>query len=160
MVDDYNKIKSLFTDETADHWHRTMVLTKCRAGNGSSNIVPDQACSVYDIRYTDNDDPVLLVNSMKQLVSSEMKVNAIEPVFKSAPSDYLDLLVDHSKGAQVGFEHGASDARYFSSLNIPGAIWGADGEMSQHTLDEHIVISSLCWLYDTLDNYLNHIPIR
>lgn len=157
LVEDYARIGKLFAESTADHWHRTMVLTKCKAGNGSSNIVPEEARATYDIRYTEQDDPDLLISAIKEMVRSEVTVHAREPVFISSPSPYLDFLVDCSGGASVGFEHGASDARYFSSKNIPGAIWGADGGMSQHSRDEHIVISSLYTLYDRLDTYFTHL---
>ena len=157
LVEDYLKVQELFAKKTDDHWHKTMVLTQCKAGNGSSNIIPEKATATLDIRYTENDDPEILVESIQKMVQSEVIVNAMEPIFSSGPSAYLDMLVEHSGGAAVGFEHGASDARYLSQLGIPGAIWGADGEMSQHTQDEHIVISSLFSLYDRLDSFLKTI---
>ena len=158
LIDDYTRISKLFPASSNDTWHRTMVLTKCKAGNGSSNIVPEKARAMLDIRFTENDDADFLVSEIRNMVKSDLTVHAKEPVFMSGPSTYLDLLVDHSGGAEVGFEHGASDARYFSSKDIPGAIWGADGGMSQHTKDEHIVIPSLYQLYDRLDSYLTHLP--
>lgn len=160
LVEDYLKIKELFAQKTEDHWHKTMVLTQCKAGNGSANIMPERAIATLDIRYTENDDPEILVESIQKMVKSGVIVNAMEPIFSSGPSAYLDMLVEHSGGAAVGFEHGASDARYLSQLGIPGAIWGADGEMSQHTQDEHIVISSLFSLYDRLDRFLKTIGKR
>ncbi len=160
LVEDYIGIQKLFTRKTKDHWHKTMVLTQCKAGNGSSNIVPEKASAILDIRYTEYDDPERLVETIQKMVKSEVTVNAMEPIFSSGPSAYLDMLVEHSGGAAVGFEHGASDARYLSQLGIPGAIWGADGEMSQHTQEEHIVISSLFSLYDRLDSFLKTIGKR
>lgn len=158
LIEDYARISTLFPVTSDENWHRTMVLTKCEAGNGSSNIVPEEARAVLDIRITENDDADFLVSQIEDMVKSDVIVHAKEPVFMSGPSTYLDLLVDHSGGAAVGFEHGASDARYFSSKDIPGAIWGANGEMSQHTNDERIVIPSLYQLYDRLDSYLTHLP--
>ncbi|MFN2355222.1 MAG: M20 family metallopeptidase [Desulfopila sp.] len=157
VVRDYLKMQELFSLKTDDHWHKTMVLVKCNAGNGSSNIVPELANALFDIRYTENEDPDALIASIRNTVESTVTVHAKEPVFEAKPSPYLDLLVQFSDDASVGFEHGASDARHISQLGIPGAIWGADGEMSQHRGDEHIVISSLITLYDRLDGYLQHI---
>ena len=54
----------------------------------------------------------------------------------------------------TGFEHGASDARYLSQYGMNGIVWGAEGEMSQHTSDEHLVIESVIELYDVLDRYM------
>jgi succinyl-diaminopimelate desuccinylase len=158
LVEDYARIRTLFPAVADDAWHRTMVLTKCKAGNGSSNMVPEEARAMLDIRVTENDDADFLVSQIENMVTSGVTVHANEPVFMSGPSPYLDLLVDHSGGASVGYEHGASDARYFSAKDIPGAIWGADGEMSQHTNEERVVLSSLYHLYDRLDSYLNHLP--
>jgi succinyl-diaminopimelate desuccinylase len=35
-----------------------------------------------------------------------------------------------------------------------GIVWGAEGEMSQHTSDEHLVIESAVKLYDALDRFM------
>lgn len=157
LMNDYQKMQEFFTLTTADHWHKTMVLTKCHAGNGSSNIVPELARAVFDIRYTENDNPEAVIAAIRGVVESDVTVHAMEPVFVGNPSPFLDLLVKCSKGARVGFEHGASDARYLSRLGVPGAIWGADGEMSQHQKNEHIVITSLFDFYDCLDSFLTQI---
>ncbi|MEE4243278.1 MAG: M20/M25/M40 family metallo-hydrolase [Desulfopila sp.] len=157
LTKDYQKMRELFTFSSDDHWHKTMVLTQCHAGNGSSNIVPELARAVFDIRYTEDDNPEALIASIRSTVESDVTVLALEPVFEGAPSPYLDLLVECSQGAQVGFEHGASDARYLSQLGIPGAIWGADGEMSQHQKNEHIVIPSFYSLYKCLDRFVTKI---
>ena len=157
LMDDYRKMQHHFSTTTADHWHRTMVLTKCQTGNGSTNIVPDKARAIFDIRYTEEDNPKELINNIRREVTSEVTVHALDPVFMGRPSSYLDLLVAHSDGARVGFEHGASDARYLSQLGIPGAIWGADGEMSQHRHDERIVVPSMLHFYDCLDGFLNTV---
>ncbi|MDH3828630.1 MAG: hypothetical protein OET21_14500, partial [Desulfobacterales bacterium] len=57
--------------------------------------------------------------------------------------------------SEVGFEHGASDARFLSAHGIKGIVWGADGDMSQHSADEHINIDSFYKLYDLLDTFIN-----
>ena len=155
LVNDYLKIKELFSAMTPDNWHRTAVLSTCRCGNGSTNIVPEKATATLDIRYTENDDPHRLLADIRQLISSEMTVRAMEPLFTSGSSPYHDLLVRHANGAGVGFEHGASDARYLSQRNIPGAIWGADTELSQHTDNEHVVVSSIDTIYRSLEAFLS-----
>ncbi len=153
MVEDYGAIKKLFEAQRPDHWHKTMVLSICEVGDGSVNKVPAKARAMLDIRYTEADDPEAIVAAIREVVRSEVRVDALEPVFIGGESPYLDLLVRHSGGAAVGFEHGTSDARFFSSHGIPGAVWGADGEMSQHSQDEHVVIASITAVYDGLDQY-------
>ena len=64
---------------------------------------------------------------------------------------YFETLKKHANVVIFGFEHGASDARCLSNRNIPGAIWGAEGGMSQHTEEEHIVLDSFHNLFDSLD---------
>lgn len=160
LVKDYARIMQLFAEETEDHWHKTIVMSKARAGNGSTNIVPEKATAFFDIRYTEYDNPHTIINSIENMVDSSVTVHALEPVFIGGSSPYLDQLVAQAEGVRVGFEHGASDARYLSQLGMPGAIWGADGEMSQHSDDEHIVISSLYYLYDEFDKFLNILHSR
>lgn len=160
LIGDYHRIQQLFTQQTDDHWHRTMVLANCHAGNGSTNIVPEQATATLNIRYTENDDPEKLVKEIKACTTSKVILDALDPVFDSGPSPYLDLLVKHSRGAGVGFEHGASDAKFFSINGIPGAIWGANGNMSQHTDNEHIELESLNMIYECLDQFLLEIQLQ
>jgi len=157
LVRDYARMQTIFAEQSQDHWHKTMVLTRSHAGNGSSNTMPETATASFDIRYTENDNPEAVIAQIRQVVDSDVTVHACEPVFMSKPSHYLDILARHSGGAVVGFEHGASDARYLSQRGIPGAIWGANGEMSQHSRDEHIVLSSLFHIYDKLDSYFHSL---
>lgn len=155
LIEDYRRIQELFKEESDDHWHATAVLSNCRVGNGSSNVVPERANATLDIRFTEKDDPDQLIDSIRRRVSSTVTVRTKEPVFFSGESRYLDLLLKHAGGAVAGFEHGASDARFLSQRNIPGAVWGAEGEMSQHTPDEHVVIDSLFRIYDSLESYFS-----
>lgn len=161
LVQDYAKIQTLFVEqakgEPANHWYKTMVLSNLQVGSGSINVVPDRAEALFDIRYTENDDPDAILAGIASSIDSKVEVLAKEPVFVSGPSPYTEILVRNFEHARVGFEHGASDARYLSQRGIPGVIVGAEGETSQHTENEHIVLSSLYQLYDRLDNFFNEI---
>lgn len=154
LVKDYTKLLSLFSEDTDDHWHKTMALTKAKVGNGSTNIIPDRAAAMLDIRYTENDNADDIIKSIEQLVDSKVIVEGNEPMFFGGESPYFTTLQKHARGSAFGFGHGASDARYLSTRNIPGAIWGANGELSQHTDDEHIILDSLYELFDSLDSFL------
>jgi succinyl-diaminopimelate desuccinylase len=157
LADDYQRIRTLFAATSDDHWHKTAVLTKCRAGNGSTNIVPETATAIFDIRYTDHDDADEIIASIRAAVQSDVTVLETGGIFDGGTSPYLDLLVQHAGNPRIGFEHGASDARHFSSKGIPGVIWGGDGEMSQHTDQEHIVLDSFFHCYDCLDRFLTEV---
>lgn len=154
LTRDYIALKSFFPENVDDRWHKTMVLTKCTAGNGSTNMMPDKAIGTLDIRYTEHDDPDEIIETIRETVGSKVVVQEQEPMFFGGNSDYFATLKKHANGAVFGFEHGASDARYLSTRDIPGAIWGADGELSQHTDEEHIVLDSLYGLFDSLDSFL------
>ncbi len=157
LVSDYLVLQKLFADQAPEHWHKTMVLSNCRVGDGSINIVPGEATATLDIRYTENEDPDAILAAIESAVASEVTVIEKEPLFIGGSSPYLDTLVGCIPGVSVGFEHGASDARYLTGRGIPGAIWGAAGEMSQHAADEHVVISSLGVVYNSLDAFFTAI---
>ncbi len=159
LVQDYRELQTIFfeqaKDEPSDHWYKTMVLSNLTVGNGSINVVPDRAEALLDIRYTEHDDPDAILASIERSIKSKVEILAKEPVFATGPSSNIDLLVRNFDNAIVGFEHGASDARYLSQRGIPGVIVGAEGNTSQHTENEHIVLSSLYQLYDRLDTFFH-----
>jgi succinyl-diaminopimelate desuccinylase len=160
LVSDYRALQKQFSTQTPDHWHKTMVLSNCRVGDGSINIVPDQATATLDIRYTEHDNPDAILAAIEEAVDSEVTLLVKEPLFVGGTSSYLDTLVDCVPGVDVGFEHGASDARYLTNRGIPGVVWGADGELSQHAADEHVVISSLGTVYNSLDAFFTAIEAK
>lgn len=157
LVTDYQALQQQFASQTPDHWHKTMVLSNCRVGDGSINIVPGEATATLDIRYTEHDDPDAILNAIEGAVQAEVTLLGREPLFIGGASPYLDTLVACAPDAQVGFEHGASDARFLTVRGIPGVVWGATGEMSQHAANEHVVISSLGTIYNSLDNFITAI---
>lgn len=153
LIQDYQAMRSFFTLERPDHWHRTMNFGTIRAGT-SHNQVPEFAEAVFDIRYTEDDDPDWLIDSIRQAVQGHLEVEMKEPLFHGGSSPYLSLLQQKLPHVAFGFEHGASDARFLSGYNIPGIVWGAEGEMSQHSEEEHVVISSVHEMYNVLDDFL------
>ncbi|MBN1958443.1 MAG: M20 family metallopeptidase [Desulfuromonadales bacterium] len=153
LIDDYHRLRDLFATSAAGHWHNTLVLTNCHAGSGSTNVLPSRASANIDLRYTEQSDPDILIKTIRDTVSSTVIIDAREPVFHGGSSVCLELLLKHATGAVTGYEHGASDARFLSALGVPGVVWGADGQMSQHTSDEHVVISSMYDVYDSLVNF-------
>jgi len=157
LVADYQALQQQFAKQTPDHWHKTMVLSNCRVGDGSINIVPGEATATLDIRYTEDDDPDAIMAAIESAVASEITLLGKEPLFIGGTSPYLDTLVGCIPNVTVGFEHGASDARFLTMRGIPGVVWGALGEMSQHAADEHVVISSLGDVYHSLDNFITAI---
>ena len=153
LIADYHILRSFFEESAPDHWHRSLNFSRIQAGK-SVNQVPDRAEAVFDIRYTENDDVDELVQQIRAGIRGQVQVEKKEPLFQSGQSPYLDRLLAMRPQTVTGFEHGASDARYLSQYGMNGIVWGAEGEMSQHTSDEHLVIESVIELYDVLDRYM------
>ena len=157
LIKDYLKIKPFFELSAPEHWHRTLNFGIIQAGK-SANQVPDYAEALFDIRYTEHDDVEGLVKDLQQQIRGELIVEEVEPLFHGGDSPYLDLLLDIAGDTSVGFEHGASDARFLSDYGIRGIVWGADGDMSQHSMEEHLNIESALALYRILDEFMARIP--
>lgn len=153
LFQDCQSVKDFFLDEDPEHWHKTVNLSIIRAGN-SANQVPDLAEAVFDIRYTEKDDVETLVEQMRKRIKGELSVEMKEPLFLGGKSPYLTLLLDVSKDATLGFEHGASDARFLQEHGMPGIVWGPDGDLSAHAYDEHVNLDSLYKLYRMVDRFI------
>ena len=153
LINDYQVLKTNFELSAPDHWHRTLNFSLIQAGK-VSNQVPDYAEALFDIRYTENDDMEALFNDIRKEIKGELVVEKKEPLFEGGDSPYLDLLLQIATDSEVGFEHGASDARFLSAHGIKGIVWGADGDMSQHSADEHVNIDSVLKLYELLDQLI------
>jgi len=153
LMRDYFIIKGFFFDTDSNHWQRTLTISIVHAGK-SQNQVPDYAEAVLDIRYTEQDDMMELIGQMRSVIQGEIEILSTAPVFSSLPSPFLDHLLSLSPKTVTGSEHGASDARHLMDHNIPGIVWGADGGMSQHSMNEHINLNSFETLYQILDQFL------
>jgi succinyl-diaminopimelate desuccinylase len=154
LINDFQVLKKNFELSAPDHWHRTLNFSWIQAGK-ASNQVPDYAEALFDIRYTENDDMEKIFQNIQDEIKGELVVQKKEPLFEGGDSPYLDLLLEIAEDSEVGFEHGASDARFLSAHGIKGIVWGADGDMSQHSADEHVNIDSVYKLYDLLDEFIN-----
>lgn len=154
LIEDYRIIRSFFKESVPDHWQRTINFSRIQAGN-SINQVPDQAEAMFDIRYTENDDIDTLVKNMQAKISGRLVIEEREPLFMGGDSSRLDRLLEITGVTRLGFEHGASDARHLFKYGIKGIVWGADGDMSQHTAEEHVNIASVHKLYRFLDTYMD-----
>jgi len=160
LMEDCRIVKGFFDGLTdPEHWHRTMNLSIIRAGE-SVNQVPDRAEAVFDIRYTENDDVDELVHRIQAAISGTATIEEREPLFISPGSPYLDRLLELGPETRTGIAHGASDARFLTQFDIPGIVWGADGNSSQHSKDEHVEIESIGRLYGLLDRFVADLQER
>jgi succinyl-diaminopimelate desuccinylase len=152
LIEDYQAIKALFTEDTEDHWHRTVNFGIVRAGE-SVNQVPETATGHFNIRYTENDDPQAIISAIEAAVSGDVSVERIDPVFASPESEYTERLLRIS-GAEPVQEHGASDARYLQDNGMAGVVWGAEVFGSIHTSEECVSIPSVGNLHDAIRTLL------
>jgi succinyl-diaminopimelate desuccinylase len=149
----YRRIGADFQQTAPDHWHRTVNFSQVQAGR-SPNQVPDLAEGILDIRFTEVDDMDTLLAGWRRDTDAELEIVSRAPVFDAGPCPELDLLRRTVPEARLVREHGASDARFLAAHGWTGVVWGADGEMSQHGDNEHVVLESLDVLYRRLDRFL------
>jgi succinyl-diaminopimelate desuccinylase len=162
LMADYLRIRAHFPATALDHWHRTLNFSRIQAGK-AVNQVPDYAEALFDIRFTENDDMAAVVAAIRGEIDGEIEVVEQEPLFQGGGSPYLDRLQVIADHPELGCEHGASDARFLSEFGIPGIVWGADGDDSAHSVEEHVNIDSLLRLHRILDHFLSDCfdnPVR
>ncbi len=153
LTEDLHALRPLFAEDAPDHWNRTLNVGLIRGGT-VVNMVPANAEAFLDIRYTERDDPDALLADIRAAVHSEVTVESSSNRFDGGASPLLDKLLTFAPHATLGKAHGATDARFLSAQGIPGVVWGADGDSSQHSNDEHLNIDSLQALHKCLDGYL------
>ena len=156
FYEDYLKIKSFFSEQSEDSWGKTLCFSQIHAGE-SFNQVPAECQGVFDIRYTENDDPEELYRALQDAVRGKLTIERKEPLLLSGESPYLDKLLAVAKNAETGFEHGASDARFMTAKGLKGVVWGPNHDNSLHTADEHVHLDSLYRVYGLLDEYMKKI---
>jgi len=156
LMHDCMTVESFFSESSPDHWHRTAVLSRIQGGGRSVNQVPDSAEALFDVRFTENDDIDGIIEAIRTKLRSRVEVDSRGDIFLGGDSPYLDLLLETAPGTSVGFEHGASDARYLSEHGIKGIVWGADGDKTAHSVDEHVNLESV----DRLRRILDKVFIR
>lgn len=156
LLADCAKLPELFDQTTPNHWHRTLNLGLIQGGK-AANQVPDRAEAVLDIRFTENDDPQKLIDRIRGRVRCDVVVDKVEPLFYGGASPHLDRLLEMFPEVRTDSEHGASDARFLMAHRIPGIVWGPDGDLSQHSPEEHLNLPSLTVLFDRLSAFLSAI---
>jgi len=159
LIDDFIKLRTYFITSAPAHRHKALnindikIIKKC-------NGIPVCAEALLEIRYIESDNVEEMFAWMKNELHSKIIIESVEPVFPGGKSKYLNVLLNLSKKTRIGFEDGSNDARFLSKFGIKGIIWGADGDASQHTYDEHVNIESVFELYSLLDKFLQHCPFK
>ncbi|MDR1243218.1 MAG: M20 family metallopeptidase [Deltaproteobacteria bacterium] len=140
-----------------EYWHPTCNIGMIRSGE-VVNQVPDHARADFDVRYTEKQNPEQLVQSIGAALEGRLELVASIPPLTPLPSPRLDALfrcANKKRKTSITVGHGASDAQFFSRNNIPCAVWGAEGNASQHGSDEHLCLDSAMDIMEVLADFLN-----
>lgn len=153
LMDDINMWETYFVKSAPENPHRAVVCNHIRSEK-SRHGVPEFAEACLEIRYTESDDLERMFNTMQKELHSDIVLKNVEPLFSGGESEHLKLLLEISKKTRIGFEDGANDSRFLSQFGIKGIVWGADGNHSRHTPNEHVNIESVYELYTLLDAFI------
>ncbi len=152
LIDDFVKLRTYFVKSAPEHPHRALILKSIQAG--SNHQIPQAAEALLEIRYAATDDMERLFEKLETEFNSTFIVESIEPLFSNGKSPHLNLLLDIAKQTRIGFEDGANDSRFLAMRGIQGIVWGADGNQSRHSKNEHVDIESVYELYGLLDQFM------
>lgn len=153
LMDDINTWETYFVKSAPENPHRA-IDRKDIPSEELCHGVSEFAEACLEIRYTESDDLEKMFNTMQKELHSDIVIENVAPLFPGGESEHLKLLLEISKKTRIGFEDGANDSRFLSQYGIKGIVWGADGNRSQHTLNEHVNIESVYELYELLNAFI------
>jgi len=153
LMNDINAWETYFVRSAPDNPHRKVICSHIRSEESRDGF-PESAEAYLEIRHTESDDLEKMFNTMNRELHSDIVVENVEPLFAGGESEHLKLLLEISERTRIGFEDGANDSRFLSHFGIKGIVWGADGNRSQHTPNEHVDIKSVYELYALLDAFI------
>ncbi len=153
----YSRIKKRFPELKAPAWKTTASLNKI-AGGDVINKVPDYAELFLDIRRTERDSEEKIMNALNGIGGIEVeKVASSDMLITDDDNPYISKLKLSAgkilrRKIRTSYEHGATDARYFSAAGIPAVVFKPIG-FGAHSDNEHVVISSLKPYLDVLADF-------
>jgi succinyl-diaminopimelate desuccinylase len=145
-----------------DYWHPTCNIGMIRSGQ-AVNQVPDHARADFDVRYTEKQNPEQLAQSIGAALEGRLELVANIPPLTPLPSAHLDALLhcaNKKRHTSIGVGHGASDAQFFSRNQVPSAVWGAEGNASQHGANEHLCLDSAMYIMEVLADFLSSLGTK
>jgi len=158
-------VEQLFTpvDQHPDnHWVTTVNVGTIQGGE-ATNQVPDQASATLDIRFTEADDPNVLIKKIASVLPAGVQVNATVvasmlniPLEHKMITPFVDALAAHGRTAEWTLDSGASDGRFFADKGVPVIISQPDGA-NLHAPGEWVSIPALELYYHVIKDYLDRI---
>ncbi len=157
LIAAYAKIKEMFPELKAPAWKTTASLNKISGGD-AINKVPDYAELCIDIRRTDEDSEDEIMRKLKSVSGVKVeKVASSEMLITSENNSYIRMLKSSAEKVlkrriRTHYEHGATDARFFSAKGIPAVVFKPLG-FGAHSDSEHVIISSLKPYFEVLVDF-------
>jgi succinyl-diaminopimelate desuccinylase len=153
LMNDIGAWEAYFVRSAPDDPYRKIVCSHIRSEKTPYGV-SELAEAYLEIRHTESEDLEKMFNTMDNELHSDIVVENVEPHFAGGESEHLKLLLEISKKTRIGFEDGANDSRFLSQFGIKGVVWGAEGNRSQHTPNEHVNIESVYELYALLEMFI------
>lgn len=148
LMDGYIRFRKTWKNPTEDDiWQTSMAATVIHGGL-VGNQIPDMAEMLLNFRYLRPGENEEIMQRLRDLTGLEVTmVRTCPPVVVSPDSPELKMLagtVEEFTGIQSAFGrmNGATDARWFSVLNLPIAIIGIEGA-GAHSKEEWARIDSI-----------------
>jgi len=157
----YIEIQELFPEILAPEWKTTANLSKI-AGGDVLNKVPDKAELYLDIRRTEEDSEESILGKLKAVPGIDVEVIAsADMLITDENNEYVGKLKKSietvlKRSAKTSYEHGATDARFFSANGIPAVVFKAEG-FGAHSDIEYLDIPSLKPFFDILIGFVESI---
>ena len=150
---DIDRWEVCFVKSVPEHRYRKIICRSIRPLTFYQGI-PDTAQAQLEIWYTRTDNVERMFFAMQGELHSKIIIDRVEPMFDGGSPEHLKWILDISKKTRIGFEDGVNDSQFLSRFGIKGVVWGANGDHSQHTHNEHVSIESIYELYGLLDNFI------
>lgn len=161
VIHAYERLQSLFP-KPSDSWQSTISISGMSTKGSVYNQVPDYAEAIVDVRYTEDmgrsiDEVFAKLKQVVPEVEVELIVNG-EMLDVPENNKYLRRLkkvasevVGHD--VPFGYNHGASDAKWFTVKGIPAVVSGIVGG-GHHAPDEYVETESLVQYYNIVRTFI------
>ena len=134
LMDGYLKFRKTWKNPGLDDtWQTTMAATVIQGGM-VTNQIPDTAEMLLNFRYLRPGENDEIMQQLREVTGLDVTLDRTCPpvtVSKEAPElKSLADAIEEIAGVKPGFDrmNGATDARWFASLNVPIAIFGIEHE--------------------------------
>ena len=160
LLDCLRQVKSFFNEMKkggGDHWYSTFTVTIIRTKNEAYNRIPAQVEAICDVRFTPPSTTEKMIEILKDKIGKDMELEVLISAGTSqfSPDPLFISVTEEITGKPVKLckSHGASDARFVTSLGIP-VIISRPIVGNIHSENEWIDIESMSTLYRIYEKYL------